>query len=248
MVPSHRARRLVGLACAGVLLGLLALTAPLASATPLPTPPVSIRRVALPCPIPIEALPAVLRDEIRPVIERPTLASLGPAETFPCNPEHYWWFLNHPDRAVRAWRRLGAKCVNIVDRGDGSFAWSDDQGSEIIWQTVYADAQRRMWYAKGKVRPGPLMPLVPVRVVVVMNHSEKRGADGSTHIQHRADAYLHTDSKTAALLTRALGNSAQRIAEDGLGQMQLFFSTLCYYLQRHPDRIEMLLKAAANED
>src|SRR5207253_7653848 len=78
--------------------------------------------------VPLAKLPVPVRDEIRAVIERPTISAQGPAEVFTCKPEQYYWFLDHPDRAVTAWRRLGAKCVSINAQGNGLFAWTDDVG------------------------------------------------------------------------------------------------------------------------
>ncbi len=188
-------------------------------------------------------LPEGLREEIRAIVEKPTLAARGPIETFPCRPDQYFWLLDHPDRAVVAWRRLGAKCVSITDLGNGLFGWADDQSSKVTWQTLYKDPEKRLWFAQGKVRPGPLLPLIPVRVVVLLHHRERPASNGPALIQHRTEMYVHTDSKTAALVTKMLGASAPRMAEQGLGQLQMFFSALCAYLERNPKNAENLLRS-----
>src|SRR5216110_2924423 len=69
--------------------------------------------------------------------ETPTLFTPGPAETFLGNPALYYWFLDHPDRAVVAWQRLGAAVMPISDRGQGKFGWTDSLGSDVVWETVY---------------------------------------------------------------------------------------------------------------
>lgn len=192
--------------------------------------------------LPLDKLPAAHKQAVFQVLDKPTLAVKGPSETFYGRAEHYRWFLDHPDRAVVAWRRLGAKCVSIEPRGDGQFGWTDEHGSEIVWKTVFHNTSLRLWYAEGKVRPAPLMPLFPVKALVVMRHSASQADDGAAVVQHQTDLFVHTDSKTAAVMTRLLGPSAQRAAEQGLGQMQFFFSGLCWYLERHPDEAEDLLK------
>src|SRR5262245_1514790 len=58
--------------------------------------------------VPLGEVPAAVRDRVRQVLDRPTLYSHGPSETFLCRPALYYWFLDHPDRAVLTWRRLGA--------------------------------------------------------------------------------------------------------------------------------------------
>jgi hypothetical protein len=193
--------------------------------------------------IPLEKIDERYRAAVREVLEKPILTGRGPSETFSSKPDRYNWFLDHPDRAVVAWRRLGAKCVSINPRGDGKFSWADEYGSEVVWETVCKAAGLRIWFAEGKVRPGPAMPMVPIKAVLVLHYTDSRAPDGLFVMQHQADVFLHTDSKTAAMVTRMLGPTANRAAEQGLSQLQLFFSGLSWYLERHPDQEEKLLKA-----
>jgi hypothetical protein len=195
-----------------------------------------------PAAVPLEEMGESQRSLARGIVDRPTLAARGPVETFPCRPEQYYWFLEHPDRAVNAWRRLGAKCVDITPRGEGYFGWSDDKGSDLVWHTIHRGDGVRVWYAEGKVRPTAVLPLVPVKAVLVLHHDETKNAEGALAVQHRCDLFLLTDSKTAAAFTKLMGQSAPKMAEQGLGQLQLFFSGLAWYLQRHPDQAGELMK------
>lgn len=191
-------------------------------------------------PVAVEELSAH-HKEVRQVLQNPTLAAQGPSDTFACQPEHYYYFLDHPDQAVQAWRKLGAKCVGINDLGNGQFGWGDDLGSEVTWETVFRSPSMRIWYAHGKVRPAPVLPMVPVQLVVVLHHVEKKSADDASTIEHISEAYVHTDSRAASLLARMMGTSTTRVAEQGLHQMQLFFSTLCWYIDQNPRRAAMLV-------
>ncbi|HXG09388.1 MAG TPA: hypothetical protein VNK04_06330, partial [Gemmataceae bacterium] len=58
---------------------------------------------------------------------------------------------------------------------------------------------------------------------------------------HQLSLFAHADSRTASLVTRLLGASAPRLAEQYVLQMELFFSALARYLLRHPEQIEPLL-------
>lgn len=194
--------------------------------------------------LPLELLGPRQRELAQAVLAKPAFTAKGPSETFFCKPEQYQFFLDHPDRAVGAWRKLGAKCVSIAAMGDQQFGWSDDQGSEVVWETVHRGKDLHIWYAEGKVRPGAVMPLVPVKALVVMRHKEQRNADGAQLVQHQADLYVQSDSKTVSMLTRMLGPASHRLAEQGMGQLQMFFSGLSWYLDRHPDRAEELLRTA----
>ena len=60
-------------------------------------------------------------------------------------------------------------------------------------------------------------------------------------VQHHADMFMHTDSKTASLVARLMGPSAPRMAEQAAGQMEMFFSALAWYLDQHPAKAETVL-------
>jgi hypothetical protein len=192
--------------------------------------------------IPLTSLDAAYRDAAEQIVNKASFSARGPAEVFAGRPEQYFWLLDNPHRAVHAWRRLGAKCVSISPKNDGQFSWADDMGGEVVWETVLKTASMRIWMAEGKVRPGPLLPLVPVKVLVVLRHHEAKMADGSAALHHQADLFVHTDSKTAHMLLRMMGPAASRMAEDGLSQLQLFFSGLTWYMERHPDEVKDLLR------
>jgi hypothetical protein len=191
--------------------------------------------------VPLDQLPPNVREDVRHALEKPTLFAGGPSESFLCKPELYYWFLDHPDRAVLAWRRLGAACLNITDRGNGRFGWADDQGSDISWETVYNGPNMRIWYAQGQVKPGPMLPLVPARAVVILHHDKTQERADGTVMNHQTDVFVQTDSRTASLVTRLMGPSAPHMAEQSIGQMQMFFSALAWYCQRYPERADELL-------
>ena len=191
--------------------------------------------------LPLDKVAEPFRGQVSQVLEQPTLVTHGKEEAFSCRPALYYWFAEHPDRAAAVWRRLGAQCMDITDRGGGRFGWTDRQGSEVHWDTVYAGPRMRIWYAEGRVRPALLLPLVPFRAVLVLHHAEGRDAAGHLLLRQQADLTLHTDSKTAALITRLIGPSAPKLAEQYIGQVQMFFAALPWYLEQHPEQSVTLL-------
>jgi hypothetical protein len=176
------------------------------------------------------------------MMERPTVQAHGPIDTFSCSPEQYYWLLDNPDRAVTAWRRLGAKCVSIQRRGPAKFGYVDDAGSDVTWETIHQGAGVRIWFAVGKVRPSPVLPLVPVKAMVILRSAEGKTPAGVVMVQHHAEVVIHTDSKAAAGVTKLMGQSAPKLAEQGLAQLQLFFSALSFYVDRHPEHVEKLFR------
>ena len=192
-------------------------------------------------PLPIEEISGAEREKVRHVINHPTFRGRGAGEAFGGRPELYDWLLDHPDRALAAWRRLGAIASEIVNHGDGKFSWSDNHGSSVSWHTVYNHKNLRMWYAEGKVRAAPLTPLVPVQAVLVLRHGDMAENDGHSLLIHQTEIFVLTDSRAAALAARMMGGSVSRLTDQGLGQLELFFSGLVWYLDQHPERVGRLL-------
>lgn len=188
-----------------------------------------------------DAMPAHVRDGVRLVLTRPTLQARGPAEIFRGNHELYQWLLDHPDRGIPLWKRMGAKCVDIRDRGNGRFGCNDGQGCDIHWETVCKRPGLHVWYAEGEGKPGPLLPPVLVRAVVVLRYQHGADGLGRTVLQQQADLFLQTDSKAVALLTKLMGASAPQLARQCVGQMEIFFSFPVAYLERYPERAEPML-------
>lgn len=176
------------------------------------------------------------------MLDKSTVQARGPSETFTCVPEQYHWLLDNPDRAVTAWRRLGAKCVSILPRGQGRFGYSDEGGSDIGWETIHQSPGTRIWYAEGKVKPNSVLPLVPVKALVVLHYVEGKNADGNPTMRHYAEVAVHTDSKAASAVTKMMGQSAPKLAEQGLSQVQMFFAALSCYVDRHPDQADALFR------
>jgi hypothetical protein len=199
-------------------------------------------RAFVPAPVPLDELSSPIRERVRTVLERPTLSSRGPLEAFHCRPAVYYWLLDHPDSAMRFWRGLGAKCTDIQCTGDGSFMWKDSQYGEVHWHTVVRTAKQRVWYAEGRVKPGVMLPAVSIQAVVVLNHEEGHDGNGGPAIRHQMDMILHTDSRAVNLAARLFGASAPRMAEEYVGQMEMFFGALAWYLSDHPDTAKKLFE------
>jgi hypothetical protein len=53
--------------------------------------------------------------------------------------------------------------------------------------------------------------------------------------------FLHTDSKTAALVTKAFGDSAPKMARQGSEQLLMFFSGIAKYAHDKPEKARGLL-------
>jgi hypothetical protein len=105
---------------------------------------------------------------------------------------------------------------------------------------VHRSADRRVWYADGKVDPGFLLPSAPVQAVVVIYHTEGTDAMGRPAIRHHVELVLHTDSHALSLAARLIGGSAPHLAQQYVGQIQTFYGALAWWLNQHPRGTEAL--------
>jgi hypothetical protein len=221
-----------------VLICLVAVAAPVCAD---PRPDRSKVTTTLPLPVALADMPAATREALTKVMKDPTLTTVSPPEEFVAHPDMYQWLLDHPDRAAAAWRKLGVAAVEIKPLKDGRFCWKDENGSELVWQNVAQGPTGRVWYAEGRVKPGAVLPTVPVTAVAILSHSDKQRPTGDATIKQQLEVFLHTDSKTAALVTKAFGESAPKMAQQGTEQLLMFFSGIAKYAHDRPEKARGLL-------
>jgi hypothetical protein len=216
-------------------------------------PPGSAAMPAMTAPAPTAAAAAAprlnLADVVRPefrdavlkVVRSPTISTRAAGEQVVCTVAVYEWLYDHPDRVALAWMRLKVPAVTITDLGGGKFAWTDENGSEVVWQTVGTFADGRVWYATGKVKGGKALPAIPIQGVIVVTYPKKVEKDGVALFVPAAQAYLHSDSRAANLALKALGPMAPKLAEDAAAQLLEFFGGIAAHVQKHPKEANDLL-------
>ena len=238
----RRRKRAVWLgACACVLAGL---------AAPLPLragDPADVSTRVEPSRVSADDFPAEARPRVHAVVDQPTLAAHGPQEMFTCQPSMYHYLLDHPDRAVKLWRRLGARCIEVQDAGGGQFAWKEGV-SEVHWEVILDGPNRRVWYAEGQVKPALLIPAVPVKALLVLDYTEGKDGAGRPAVRHQMQLVLHTDSKVMALAAKLMGDSAPKTAEKFLAQLQMFYAAMAWFLDQHPDKAEKMFATLEQPD
>jgi len=187
------------------------------------------------------------RDAVSHVLKQATLSTKATDDTFQAHPSVYDWLLDHPDRASLAWRRLNIPCLEIQELAPGKFAWKDpEHGSELTWELVGKIPDGMIWYASGKVKPGALLPTVPVKAVAVL-HAPRTPVEGRVGVAEfvpKVQIYMQSDSRPAQAMLRILGPAGPRMAEQGAEQLLLFFSGPARYIYRHPEELATLLAAA----
>lgn len=194
-----------------------------------------------PAAVPDAVAPA-FREAVGRVLKAPTVSTRYAEDAFAAHPNVYAWMLDHPDRVSLAWGRLQVPCVEITDLGNGRFYWTDETGSELTWQAVAKLADGLIWYATGKVKAAPFLPMIPVRAVVLLRHpASMTDAQGIATIKPEVTAYVQTDSRAANAILRMLGPAVPKMAEEGAEQLLYFFSGIARYLAKHPDHVQTVL-------
>ncbi|MDY3558668.1 hypothetical protein R5W23_005809 [Gemmata sp. JC673] len=207
--------------------------APAAPALPNTAGPVRVRLA--------DVVHADYRDAVMSVVNKPTVSTKATAPDLICTATMYEWLFDHPDRVALAWQRLKVPAVPITDAGNGLFSWTDEHGSEVVWRTVGTFRDGRVWYATGKVKPGPATPSVPVKAVAVLSHPQKAAKDGVASFSTSVQLFLVSDSRAANLALRLLGPAAPRVAEQGAEQFLEFFNGVANYVQKNPTKADALL-------
>lgn len=232
--------------CLAGLLGLLALSATARPADPSPAkvffPAAPSTDYGVP-PVPLGSVAPEVRADVQAVLAQPTLSAKGPSETFNSNHAVYRWLLEHPDTGTKLWKSMGARVVDIVAH-DGVYYWNDGQGSEMRWRIVYRDDSTHAWYADGKIKPGFLLPASPFRAFVVLKYDAGKDIKDRPAIRHQVHFLIRCDSRAMALAARILGASAPHIAEQYLGQLQMFYGALSWYLSQDTARANRLYHKA----
>lgn len=185
-------------------------------------------------------VPEGWHEKVRAVITEPTLSARGLAEVFNCDPVTYEWLLENPNHAVTMWKMLGAKCSGIEMESPGNFYSRESSGNNIQFHLITDRDGLKVWYAHGVGKPAALLPAIPVQAVIVMQYQE---SVINKSVKQQMTVYAKTESKAAAMVSKAFGSSTTGMMEKTVGQMQMFFGALPWYLERNPERAENLLKA-----
>jgi hypothetical protein len=187
-----------------------------------------------------KVIPEAWQEKVRSVVTEPTLSAKGPAEVFTCDPTTYEWLLENPHHAVTMWKMLGAKCSSIEKENANTFYSRESSGNNIQFHLITDKDGLKVWYAHGMGKPTALLPAIPVQAVIVLQYQE---SVINKTVKHQMTIYAKTESKAAAIISKAFGSSMVGVGEKTVGQMQMFFGALPWYLERNPERAENLLKA-----
>ena len=195
----------------------------------------------------LAAIPPQWRAAVAAVVASPTLTARSEETPFLARPADYDFLTANPDRASLAWQRLTVPCLPIRAARDSQYVWSDAAGNQVTWRAVARFTDGVVWLAGGQIKPGTVLPTVPVRAVAVLRcpRTPLAGDPGMATFEPSAVIYLQTDSRAASAFLRIAGPAAPRLAEQGAEQMLLFFSGPARYARQNPEKVPELFAPAA---
>lgn len=240
----NRTTKVLGLLLGGAVAG-AAHASPPAGPMPAPAAVPALPNTAGPVRVKLsDVVQPEYRDAVMTIVGKPTVSTKATAPDLVCTASMYEWLFDHPDRVALAWQRLKVPAVPISDAGNGLFAWTDENGSEVVWRTVGTFADGRVWYATGKVKPALAAPSVPVKAVAILSHPQKASKDGVAAFSTSVQIFLVSDSKLATAALRMMGPTAPKVAEQGAEQFLEFFNGIADYVQKNPSKADALLAPA----
>ena len=98
------------------------------------------------------------------------------------------------------------------------------------------------------MKPSLLLPMVSLKAVLVLDYAEGKDGNDQLAVRQQMHLILHTDNRAVALATRVMGDSAPKMADQFLSQLQMFYAAMAWYLDQHPDKAEKLFATLRQPD
>src|SRR5262249_25667442 len=139
------------------------------------------------------------------------------------------------------WQEKGANVPGVTEPRPGLYNWKDGNGSDVGWMIALRTPSIQAWYIEGKVKPSALLPLSAFKAVCIIYYSDGKDAEGRPTIRHQAHFHVRCDGRAMALAARVLGGSAPRLGEQYLGNLQMFYGGMSWYLCQDKARARRML-------
>lgn len=220
-------RRIVAIA-----LGLAGFGAALAPPSPAPA---GTRAVDPALVVPLEKIPAELRESVAEVIRDHTMHRKGSADTFPCHSKVYLSLLNEPAVTLALWQDLTPTPVSLRRLDANRYQGSDGQGTTATWQYVYRSPKLHVLFSDLDYSSPRGTAKLNGRIVLVVHSGFYREVNGDPYIQHDVEAFVKVDSKGWKALARTVRPLLEKVLEDQVQEAGLFVSIMGRLVETHPN-------------
>jgi hypothetical protein len=148
--------------------------------------------------IPLAAIGEAQREDVRFVAARRSWRRSVETEAFASTPEVYRFILDALPLASRLTRALGIDDYIIEERHGGRIFGDDRRGLSGVFDLVYRDLRKRIYYGEGTY-DGAILPKLKGRSVLVLEYAAV-GLQGQTLMQNRLTAYVRVENRAARIL------------------------------------------------
>ncbi len=220
-------RRIVAIA-----LGLVGLGTALAPPTPAPA---GTRAVDPALVVPLDKIPADVRDSVVEVIRDHTMHRKGSADTFPCHSKVYLSLLNEPSVTLSLWQDLAQTPVRLQRIDANRYQGSDGVGTSATWQYVYRSPKLHVLLSDLDYQSPRGAAKLNGRIVLIVHSGFYREVNGEPWIQHDVEAFVKVDSKGWKALAKTIRPVLEKVLEDQVHEAGLFVSLMGRLVENYPN-------------
>lgn len=184
--------------------------------------------------LPDDALAPAHRTRVRQIIKKPAVFCQTPVEMFPSSPLLYEWLLEHPLWVTELWQKLGLDVAPVELLEDGHRICDPERGS-IQFHVVCQQPEMRILYCIAEAKKSLLPRRLRAEMVIVQKYRFLRRPDGDYLLAQRLYGFVTADGATLKAVMKIAPNASERVSEQCLQEMMIYFSMMCRIIQVQPN-------------
>jgi hypothetical protein len=191
---------------------------------------------------PLQHLSARARQQVAPVLERPTLFRRMPVERIPCHPDVFVFLIRYPEVVVNMWELMGATKLKVKRIADYVLDADDGAGTQSRIELIYGTRQQHVILADGEYA-GPLFRRrMTGRTVLLLTTQYAVDAAGDNVVTSTLDVFLTLDNIGADLVARTLHPMLGKTADHNFAESARFVSQVSEQAASNPAGMQRLVK------
>lgn len=183
--------------------------------------------------LPPDAFAAPFRQRVLQILKKPAVFCQTSVEMFPCSPVLYEWLLEHPLWVTELWQQLGLEVAPVESLQDGYRICDPERGS-IEFHVVSRQPELRILYCLAEAKKSLIPGRVRAEMVIVQKYRFLRRPDGEYVLAQRLYGFVTADGATLKAVMKLAPNTSERVSEQCLEEMMIYFSMMCRIIQVQP--------------
>lgn len=184
--------------------------------------------------VPTDLIRGPLGKRVKQILEKPAVFCRTPIEFFPAEPKLYEWLLEHPLWVTELWQQLGLE-VAPVEQLENGYRISDPERGSIEFHVVATQPEMRLIYCIAQTNRGLIPGKLRAEMVIVQRYRFLRRPDGDYLLAQRLEGFVTADTTTLKAVMKLAPSSSERVAQQCLEEMMIYFSMMCRIIQVQPD-------------